>query len=57
VRCPSARALARRWVTAGRPSRISGFRVVKDDFAGVLRVVMRRGDGAGRRLVAFLQQP
>ena len=57
VACPYARALARRWVKAGKPSRVSGFRVVGNDFGGVLRVVLRRGDGTRRRLVAFLYQP
>jgi hypothetical protein len=30
---------------------------VVDDFGGLQRVVLRRGGGARRRLVAFLYQP
>jgi TolB protein len=55
--CLPARALARRWAAAGRPARVGGFRVQATDFGGVRRVVLRRGDGPGRRLVAFLQRP
>jgi Tol biopolymer transport system component len=56
LRCPQARALARRWVRAGRPARIRGYRAAVDDFGGVRRVVLSRRDGARRRLVAFLYQ-
>jgi len=55
--CPAARALARRWTAAGRPSRVGGLRAVATGFGGVRRVVLRGGDGAQRRLVAFLDQP
>jgi hypothetical protein len=54
--CPEARALARRWAAAGQPARVRGFNAVADDFGGLRRVVLRRGDGARRRLVAFLYQ-
>jgi TolB protein len=56
LRCPQARALARAWVRArnGRPERVAGYRATAADFGGVRRVVLRRGDGATRRLVAFL---
>ncbi|MEY2513680.1 MAG: hypothetical protein QOJ89_1038 [bacterium] len=53
--CPAARALARRWSAAGGAARVGGFRVEAIDFGGVRRVVLRRGEGTGRRLVAFLQ--
>jgi TolB protein len=57
LRCPAARALARRWARAGRrAARVSGYRVQVRDFGGVRRVVLRRGAGAGRRLVAFLDR-
>jgi TolB protein len=57
LRCPVARALARRWARAGRPARAGGLHAVVDDFGGLQRVVLRRGGGARRRLVAFLYQP
>ena len=54
--CPAARALARRWTAAGGAARVAGFRVEKVDFGGLRRVVLRRGDGATRRLVAFVHR-
>ena len=56
VRCERARALVRRWTRSGRPRRVSGYRVVIDDFGGLRRVVLTRGDRATRRRVAFLYQ-
>ncbi|HWC25962.1 MAG TPA: hypothetical protein VG474_05200 [Solirubrobacteraceae bacterium] len=56
LRCPEARALGRRWVRNGRPARVSRYRAAVDDFGGVRRVVLTRGDGENRRRVAFLQQ-
>ncbi|MEA2148636.1 MAG: hypothetical protein QOD69_466 [Solirubrobacteraceae bacterium] len=56
LRCPAARALARRWIRAGRPARVRGFRAAVDDFGGVRRVVLSRRDGGKRRVVAFLVQ-
>ncbi len=56
LRCPYARALARQWVAGGRRARVEGFRVEDTDFGGLRRVVLRRGAGAARRLVAFLDQ-
>ncbi len=52
--CPAARALAKRWVRAGRPARVRGFRARVVDFGGARRVVLSRNDDAKRRLVAFL---
>jgi hypothetical protein len=54
--CPAARALARRWAAAGSAARVAGFRVETVDFGGLRRVVLRRGDGVTRRLVAFLHR-
>jgi len=56
LRCREARMLARRWGRAGGPSRLGRRRVAVDDFGGLRRVVLTRGDGARRRLVAFLHQ-
>jgi TolB protein len=56
LRCPQARALARRWATGGRRARIDAFRVQRTDFGGLERVVLRRGSGAKGRLVAFLRR-
>ena len=56
LRCDAARALARRWAKAGRPARVSGYRAAVRDFGGLRRVVLRRGGGDRRRLVAFLYQ-
>jgi hypothetical protein len=53
--CASARALARRWLSAKRP-RVSGYAATVTDFGGLRRVVLRRGDGERRRLVAFLHR-
>ena len=33
---------------------MNGYRVTVTDFGGLRRVVLRRGDGERRRLVAFL---
>jgi hypothetical protein len=57
LRCPSALALARRWIGAGRPRRISRFAVRVRFFGGVRRVVMTRAAQGRRQLVAFLYQP
>lgn len=56
LRCGRARTLARRWGRAPGRSRVSRYRAVVDDFGGLRRTVLTRGDGAGRRLVAFLHQ-
>ena len=56
LRCAGARALVRRWTRSGRPGRVSGYRAVFDDFGGLRRVVLTRGDRATRRRVAFLHQ-
>lgn len=56
LRCSRARALVDRWTRSGRPGRVSGYRAVVDDFGGLRRVVLTRGDGATRRRVAFLHQ-
>ena len=56
LRCTGARALVRRWTRSGRPARVSGYRAVIDDFGGLRRVVLTRGDRATRRRVAFLHQ-
>jgi hypothetical protein len=55
--CPGARALARRWIAAGQPRRISRFAVQVRDYGGVRRVVMTRATRDRRQLVAFLYQP
>jgi TolB protein len=57
LRCSQARSLARRWVGAARPARVQGYRADVVDFGGVRRVVLSRGEGPRRRLVAFLYQP
>ncbi|MEO6712122.1 MAG: hypothetical protein ABIM89_01685, partial [Mycobacteriales bacterium] len=57
LRCLAARALARRWEAAGGPQQISGFHADVDDFGGLRRVVLRRGEARGGRVVAFLQRP
>ena len=54
--CPQARALARRWLRAGGPRRVRGLRAAVTGYGGVRRVVLSSGDGARRRLVAFLAQ-
>lgn len=54
--CGQARAVARRWVQAGRPHRVRGYVATTRDFGGVRRVSLRHGSGAKRRLVAFLYQ-
>lgn len=56
LRCAQARALARRWVRAGRPERVRGYRADSDDFGGLRRVALTRRDGSRRRLVAFVYQ-
>ena len=55
VTCATARALVRRWVSAKRP-RVSGYAATVTEFGGLRRVVLRRGDGDDRRLVAFLHR-
>jgi TolB protein len=55
--CAAARALARRWKPAHGFTVLGGFRVQVVDFGGLRRVVLRRGGGANRRLVAFVYQP
>jgi WD40-like Beta Propeller Repeat len=57
LRCPDARALAQRWERNAQAARISRYRVAVDDFGGLRRVVLARGDGRTRRRVAFLHQP
>ncbi len=57
VTCATARTLVRRWLSTERPRRVSGYAVTVTDFGGLRRVVLRRGDGERRRLVAFLHQP
>ena len=54
--CSAARTLVRRWLTAKRPRRVSGYRATVTDFGGLRRVVLRRGDGRRQRLVAFLHR-
>jgi len=54
--CAQARALARRWMRARRPPRVRGYRATTADFGGTTRVQLRRGDGSGRMLVAFLDR-
>lgn len=54
--CARARALARRWMRARRPSRVHGYRATTADFGGTTRVQLRRGKGSGRRVVAFLDR-
>lgn len=56
LRCDAARALALRWSRARRPARVSGYRATVRDFGGLRRVILRRGDGDRRRLVAFLYE-
>ena len=56
LRCPQARALARRWIRARRPARVRGFRAAVTGYGGVRRGVLRRRDDGRRRLVAFLLQ-
>ena len=56
LRCPLARALARRWAEAGHPARIEHFGVTVVGFGGLQRVVLRSGLGDARRIVAFLQR-
>ena len=55
--CPQARALARRWVQAGRPRRVRGYVATVADFGGLRRVELRRRDRGRTELVAFLYQP
>ena len=57
LRCPQARALARGWMRSGRAGRVDGYRAVATGFGGMRRVVLTRGAGGTRRLVAFLHQP
>lgn len=57
LRCPRALALARRWTRVGRPARISRFEVRTSGFGGTRRVVMTRGAGERRQVVAFLYEP
>ncbi|MBW3607159.1 MAG: hypothetical protein KY463_02180 [Actinobacteria bacterium] len=52
--CAQARGLARRWVQARMPRRARGYVAASKDFGGVRRVLLRRGTGARRTLVAFL---
>jgi len=52
--CKQALALAARWRTTGRPARVRRFRARVDDYGATRRVVLTRGDGERRRLVAFL---
>lgn len=54
--CSTARTLVRRWLSAKRPSRVSGYRAAGTDFGGLRRVVLRRRDGGRQRLVAFLHR-
>ena len=54
--CSAARTLVRRWLTAKRSRRISGYRATVTDFGGLRRVVLRRVDGGRQRLVAFLHR-
>jgi TolB protein len=56
--CRQARALARRWLEAGRPRLLRGYTATTTDFGGTLRVdLRRRGRGGDRRgLVTFLYQ-
>ena len=56
VSCTDARGLARRWLAAGRPRRVRGYAVTVTDFGGLRRVVLRRGEGGRRTLVAFVYQ-
>ena len=55
--CRASRAVARRWLDAGRPRRVRGFSAVANGFGGVQRVELRRTEGGRRRLVTFLYQP
>jgi hypothetical protein len=54
--CPQARALARRWVQAGLPSRVRGFTAAVKDFGGLRRVELRRRTGGRSVLAAFLYE-
>lgn len=54
--CLRARSIARRWAKAGRPTRISRFKVRTKDFGGTTRVVMTRRATLGRQLVTFLDE-
>lgn len=54
LRCASARALVGRWTRGGRPARVGGYSAAVDDFGGLRRVVLTRGERATRRRVAFL---
>ena len=56
LRCRDALALARRWVRAGRPRRVGGYAARTTDFGGIRRVLLRRGAGERRALVAFVEQ-
>jgi dipeptidyl aminopeptidase/acylaminoacyl peptidase len=56
VTCGQALSLAALWATAGRPARVRRFRARVDDYGGTRRVVLTRGAGERRRLVAFLLQ-
>jgi len=55
--CAQARALALRWVQAGRPRRVRGYRATAKDFGAIKRVQLSAGKGSARTLVAFLYQP
>lgn len=57
VTCPRARSLVRAWLRARGPARVGGHTATTKDFGGTLRVLLRRGDGKRRRLVAFLYEP
>jgi len=57
LRCGAARTLVRHWLAAQRPRRVGGYSATVSDFGGLRRVVLRRGDGARRRLVALLYAP
>ena len=54
--CGAARTLVRRWLTAKRPRRVSGYGATVTDFGGLRRVVLRAGAGSRQRLVAFLHR-
>ncbi|MBW3654227.1 MAG: hypothetical protein KY433_11755, partial [Actinobacteria bacterium] len=54
--CPRARALARRWAGSERRARVDRYRAAVRDFGGLRRVVLTRGDGKSRQLVAFLHR-
>jgi WD40-like Beta Propeller Repeat len=57
ITCAGALALARRWIRAGQPRRISRFAVRVAFFGGIRRIVMTRSARGRRQLVAFLYQP